>query len=176
MEPLPSSVLPAGVRGRMLPGINGLDIHLLEAGFEQGGFAPLLAWLRGHVHSLGRTLPAEEIVRAATGRGLTDEDFRAYLEGNFTDKVFVVSFISNVLIAAMIVWVGDLIGVGREQRGDVVPDMVRGDQRLLSAGSVAVRRAARHPRMRCAGSGPDVSGGSRGGCHPYPQDAARRQA
>ena len=29
--------------------------------------------------------------------------FRAYLEGNFTDKVFVVSFISNVLIAAMIV-------------------------------------------------------------------------
>ena len=34
MEPLPSSVLPTGVRSRILPGINGLDIHVLEAGFE----------------------------------------------------------------------------------------------------------------------------------------------
>ena len=32
--------------------------------------------------------------------------FRAYLEGTFTDRVFVVSFISNVLIAAAIVYVG----------------------------------------------------------------------
>ena len=38
--------------------------------------------------------------------------FRAYLEGIFTDRVFVVSFISNVLIAAAIVYVGDQIGVG----------------------------------------------------------------
>ena len=38
--------------------------------------------------------------------------FRAYLDAVFDDKVFVVSFISNVLIAALIVWVGDLIGVG----------------------------------------------------------------
>ena len=37
MEPLPSSVLPAGVRSRILPGINGLDIHILEAGFEPRG-------------------------------------------------------------------------------------------------------------------------------------------
>ncbi len=34
MEPLPSSVLPAGVRVRILPGINGLDIHVLEAGLR----------------------------------------------------------------------------------------------------------------------------------------------
>lgn len=40
--------------------------------------------------------------------------FRAYLEGTFTDKVFVVSFASNVLIAALIVWVGDVIGVGSQ--------------------------------------------------------------
>ena len=37
MEPLPSSVLPAGVRSRILPDINGLDIHILEAGFEPRG-------------------------------------------------------------------------------------------------------------------------------------------
>jgi carboxypeptidase Taq len=55
----------------------------LEAGFESASFAPLLGWLREKVHAHGRTRPAEEIVRAATGAGLTDEDFRAYLTGKY---------------------------------------------------------------------------------------------
>jgi small basic protein len=46
--------------------------------------------------------------------------FRAYLEGTFTDRVFVVSFVSNVLIAALIVWVGDQIGVGSQLSTGVV--------------------------------------------------------
>ena len=46
--------------------------------------------------------------------------FRAYLDRIFDDKVFVVSFISNVLIAALIVWVGDLIGVGAQLSTAVV--------------------------------------------------------
>lgn len=46
--------------------------------------------------------------------------FRAYLDRVFDDKVFVVSFISNVLIAALIVWVGDLIGVGSQLSTAVV--------------------------------------------------------
>ena len=54
--------------------------------------------------------------------------FRAYLEGTFSDRVFVVSFISNVLIAAAIVYVGDQIGVGSQ----------------LSTGG---RRRARHPHL-----------------------------
>ena len=37
---------------------------------------------------------------------------RAYLDGIFDDKVFVVSFVSNVVIAAVIVWLGDQLGVG----------------------------------------------------------------
>jgi pimeloyl-ACP methyl ester carboxylesterase len=32
MTPLPADLLPAGIRARIVPGINGLDIHLLEAG------------------------------------------------------------------------------------------------------------------------------------------------
>ena len=40
--------------------------------------------------------------------------WRASLEKTFSDKVFVVSFISNVGIAALIVWLGDLIGVGSQ--------------------------------------------------------------
>jgi small basic protein len=46
--------------------------------------------------------------------------FRAYLEGIFSDRVFVTSFISNVLIAALIVWVGDQIGVGSQLSTAVV--------------------------------------------------------
>ncbi len=46
--------------------------------------------------------------------------FRAFLEGTFTDRVFVVSFISNVLIAAAIVYVGDQIGVGSQLSTGVV--------------------------------------------------------
>ncbi|MEJ7705818.1 MAG: small basic family protein [Nocardioidaceae bacterium] len=38
--------------------------------------------------------------------------FRAYLGGIFDDKVFVISFVSNVLIAALIVYLGDQLGVG----------------------------------------------------------------
>ena len=39
---------------------------------------------------------------------------RASLERTFSDRVFAVSFISNVAIAAVIVWLGDLIGVGSQ--------------------------------------------------------------
>lgn len=45
---------------------------------------------------------------------------RAWLEGVFTDRVFVVSFLSNVVIAALIVWLGDLIGVGSQLSTAVV--------------------------------------------------------
>jgi len=39
---------------------------------------------------------------------------RAIMDNVFSDKVFVVSFISNVLIAALIVFLGDQLGVGSQ--------------------------------------------------------------
>ena len=39
---------------------------------------------------------------------------RAVLDGIFVDKVFVVSFLSNVLVAAFIVFLGDQLGVGTQ--------------------------------------------------------------
>ncbi|QBX57034.1 DUF1290 domain-containing protein [Nocardioides seonyuensis] len=45
---------------------------------------------------------------------------RAFLDGIFDDKVFVVSFISNVVIAAAIVYVGDRLGVGGQLSTGVV--------------------------------------------------------
>ncbi len=66
--------------------------------------------------------------------------FRAYLERSFTDRVFVVSFISNVLIAALIVWVGDQIGVGAQLSTAVV--VVLGIRIFTNA--AAIRRALFH--------------------------------
>lgn len=45
---------------------------------------------------------------------------RAYLDGIFDDKVFVVSFLSNVVIAAGIVYVGDRLGVGGQLSTGVI--------------------------------------------------------
>ncbi len=63
--------------------------------------------------------------------------FRAYLEGNFTDRVFVISFISNVLIASLIVFIGDQIGVGSQLSTAVV--VVLGIRIFTNA--AAIRRA-----------------------------------
>ena len=45
---------------------------------------------------------------------------RAFLDGIFDDKVFVVSFTSNVLIAALIVYLGDQLGVGGQLSTGVI--------------------------------------------------------
>ncbi|HVE97585.1 MAG TPA: small basic family protein [Mycobacteriales bacterium] len=37
---------------------------------------------------------------------------RAMLDGIFDDRVFVVSFVSNAVVAAVMVFVGDQLGVG----------------------------------------------------------------
>ena len=46
--------------------------------------------------------------------------FRAFLDGIFDDKVFVVSFLSNVVVAAFIVFLGDQLGVGTQLSTGVV--------------------------------------------------------
>ena len=45
---------------------------------------------------------------------------RAYLDGIFDDKVFVISFLSNVVIAAGIVFLGDKLGVGGQLSTGVI--------------------------------------------------------
>jgi pimeloyl-ACP methyl ester carboxylesterase len=76
MEPLASSVLPAGVRARILPGINGLDVQVLEAGFEPGG-RPAVLLLHGFpelAYSWRKVLPA----LAAAGYHAIAPDQRGY--------------------------------------------------------------------------------------------------
>lgn len=45
---------------------------------------------------------------------------RALLDGIFDDRVFVVSFIANVLVAGLIVYLGDQLGVGSQLSTGVV--------------------------------------------------------
>jgi small basic protein len=45
---------------------------------------------------------------------------RARLDNVFDSKVFVVSFVSNVLVAALIVYLGDKLGVGSQLSTAVV--------------------------------------------------------
>ncbi len=46
--------------------------------------------------------------------------FRSVLQGVFDDRVFVVSFLGNVLLAALIVFLGDKLGVGAQLSTGVV--------------------------------------------------------
>ncbi|MBV8411459.1 MAG: alpha/beta fold hydrolase [Alphaproteobacteria bacterium] len=60
LDPLPSTALPPGVRARHLPGINGLDVHVLEAGYESPG-RPCVLLLHGFpelAYSWRKVLPA----------------------------------------------------------------------------------------------------------------------
>lgn len=61
---------------------------------------------------------------------------RARLEGVFDAKVFVVSFVSNVVVAALIVLLGDELGVGSQLSTAVV--VVLGIRIFVNA--AAIRR------------------------------------
>lgn len=45
---------------------------------------------------------------------------RAMLDGLFDDRVFVVSFLTNVVVAALLVFLGDRLGVGAQVSTGVV--------------------------------------------------------
>lgn len=45
---------------------------------------------------------------------------RARLDGIFDDRVFVVSFVTNVVVAAFVVYLGDQLGIGGQLSTGVV--------------------------------------------------------
>ena len=65
---------------------------------------------------------------------------RALLEGVFNDRVFVISFIGNVFVAALVVFLGDQLGVGDQlSTGVVVVFSIR-----IFANAAAIRRQLFH--------------------------------
>jgi small basic protein len=69
---------------------------------------------------------------------------RAKLDGVFDDKQFVVSFVSNVLVAAFIVYLGDQLGVGGQLSTGVV--VVLGVR--IFGNVAAIRRHIFRPEVR----------------------------
>jgi len=76
MPPLDSAVLPSGVRSRFVPDVNGLRIHVLEAGFETAG-RPCVLLLHGFpelAYSWRKLMPP----LAAAGYHVVAPDLRGY--------------------------------------------------------------------------------------------------
>lgn len=57
------------------------EIGSPEEHVAAGDVTPLLAWLREHVHPLGRAMNAEQLVQRISGRPLDSAPFLTYLEG-----------------------------------------------------------------------------------------------
>lgn len=55
----------------------------IPAALERGSFAPLLAWLRTHVHSKASSLSTAEIIQQATGKPLDAGVFKAHLRTRY---------------------------------------------------------------------------------------------
>ena len=76
MTPLDTDTLPASIRARFVHDINGLDVHVLEAGFEPAG-RPLAVLLHGFpeiAYSWRKVMPA----LAEAGYRVVASDLRGY--------------------------------------------------------------------------------------------------
>ena len=61
---------------------------------------------------------------------------RSMIDGNFSDRVFVVSFLGNVIVACLLVWLGDQLGVGAQMTTGVVVVLAM----RIFANAAAIRR------------------------------------
>ncbi len=57
----------------------------LDAGLARGDMAPLLGWLRQHVHGKGALLGFQDLLREATGKPLDPSDFQAHLRARYLE-------------------------------------------------------------------------------------------
>ena len=61
------------------------DLPGLEGQIEAGDFAPLLAWLREHIHRHGRKFTPNELLERAIGQQLDAGPWIAYVERKFSE-------------------------------------------------------------------------------------------
>jgi carboxypeptidase Taq len=55
----------------------------MDEAIREGEFGAILSWLRQKIHSQGHVRDAEEIARAATGKGLEHTTLMAYLRRKY---------------------------------------------------------------------------------------------
>ncbi len=63
----------------------GHDIPDLSARIARGEFAPLLEWLRDHIHVHGAKFTPQELVRRVTGEGINPQPYITYLSTKYRE-------------------------------------------------------------------------------------------
>ena len=67
MKPLETPVLPSGIRSRFVDEINGLKVHILEAGFDAPG-RQLVLMLHGFLQQIKRVRIRSRISGFSSGK------------------------------------------------------------------------------------------------------------
>ena len=78
----PSYTLGAMTAAQLFDAAKRAEPDLLP-GIARGDFAPLLGWLRRHVHGLGSLYDSRELVARATGKPLDPQVFKGHLERRY---------------------------------------------------------------------------------------------
>ena len=169
LAPLDRAVLPAGIRSRFVPGINGLRVHVLEAGFEQRG-RPCVLLLHGFpeiAYSWRRIMPA----LAAAGFHVVAPDQRGYGRTTGWDADYDGDLRPFRILNAVRDALGLVSALGHSHgRGGRRPRFRRRGGRLVRAGAArrvplagaderAVRRAAALPFDTAEAPPPDAAPG-----------------
>jgi carboxypeptidase Taq len=55
----------------------------LDSMLERGEFAAVFAWLRENMHGYGAKLPIKELIKQASGQGLSANALLRYLQGKY---------------------------------------------------------------------------------------------
>ena len=80
----PTYTLGAMTAAQLFDAAKRADPRILP-GIARGDFAPLLAWLREHVHRKGSRYATAEIIRQATGRPLDAKTYERHLETRYVE-------------------------------------------------------------------------------------------
>ncbi|MFC1672993.1 carboxypeptidase M32 [Pseudomonadota bacterium] len=62
------------------------DVPNIPDAISQGDFAPLMGWLREHVHSQGSLLSTDDLLTQATGEALNAAHFKAHLKARYLEN------------------------------------------------------------------------------------------
>ena len=80
----PSYTLGAMAAAQLMKAARAAEPGLDDA-LGRGDMAPLLSWLRVHVHGKGSLLGFQDLLRAATGKALDPQDFMDHLRARYLD-------------------------------------------------------------------------------------------
>ncbi len=81
----PTYTLGAMTAAQLFDAAKRADTSILPA-ISRGDFAPLMAWLRKNVHSMGSLVSTREMLVRATGRPLDAAIFKAHLKARYLDS------------------------------------------------------------------------------------------